>query len=330
MPHQEASPFESGTFQTARKLLGNSLLEGGAGGDLHAVASGDLDRFTGAGVAAGAGLALNALHAQQAGDLHRNAVGQRFDEHFLQGAHGGISLHLGESSFVGNCSYEFSAVNGHFAFPLIDFKRFPNEKHRRRHYGPDPCVCLVSGRVSRKFPQFTADYGHYHHTRHSRAPGATFGIALRWGTCWPFLTLPGDRWRRRGRTRVEVLGLGPGFSCSVQGMPISTDLLDRIRERADSYDRANEYFGEDLAELKETDYFRLFVPEANGGVGLTLPQMIDAQMSLAGASGATALSVNMHHIWMGVARQVHRVRPGSLDWIFDEAVNGEIYAFGIS
>src|SRR5699024_3669590 len=102
------------------------------------------------------------------------------------------------------------------------------------------------------------------------------------------------------------------------------------RERAASYDAANEYFSDDLTELKATDYFRLFVPEAKGGVGLSLPQMVDAQMALAGASGATALSVNMHHIWMGVARQVNQVRPGSLDWIFEDAVAGEIYAFGIS
>ncbi len=113
-------------------------------------------------------------------------------------------------------------------------------------------------------------------------------------------------------------------------MAISEDLLSRIRGRAADYDRANEYFQQDLEELKATDYFRLFVPEGSGGVGLTLPEMVDTQMALAGASGATALSVNMHHIWMGVAREVNRARPGHLDWIFDDAIAGEIYAFGIS
>src|SRR5690625_466085 len=113
-------------------------------------------------------------------------------------------------------------------------------------------------------------------------------------------------------------------------MALTEDLLTRIRERADRYDRNNEHFAEDLGELKAAGYFALLVPKENGGAGLTLPEMVEVQMQLAGASGATALSVNMHHIWMGVARTVNRARPGDLDWVFEEAVNGEIYAFGIS
>lgn len=113
-------------------------------------------------------------------------------------------------------------------------------------------------------------------------------------------------------------------------MALTEDLLTRIRERADRYDRNNEHFAEDLGELKAAGYFALLVPKENGGAGLTLPEMIEVQMQLAGASGATALSVNMHHIWMGVARQVNRARPGTLDWIFEDALAGEIYGFGIS
>src|SRR5690625_708257 len=113
-------------------------------------------------------------------------------------------------------------------------------------------------------------------------------------------------------------------------MALTEDLLTRIRERADRYDRNNEYFAGDLDELKATDYFTLFVPKENGGAGLTLPEMVEVQMQLAGASGATALSVNMHHIWMGVARQVNQTRPGSLDWILEDALVGEIYGLGIS
>src|SRR5699024_12846383 len=112
-------------------------------------------------------------------------------------------------------------------------------------------------------------------------------------------------------------------------MALTEDLLTRIRERADRYDRNNEYFADDLDELKATDYLTLLVPKENGGGGLTLPEMVEVQMQLAGASGATALSVNMHHIWMGGAWQVDRARPGSLDWIFADALAAESYAFGL-
>lgn len=113
-------------------------------------------------------------------------------------------------------------------------------------------------------------------------------------------------------------------------MPLHDDLLNRIRQRATTYDQNNAFFLEDFHELKDTNYFQLFVPSSHGGAGLNLEQMVDVQMKLAGASGSTALSVNMHQIWVGVARIVNRERPGSLDWIFDDAINGEVYAFGIS
>lgn len=113
-------------------------------------------------------------------------------------------------------------------------------------------------------------------------------------------------------------------------MPLTNELLSRIRERAADYDRNNEYFTEDLADLKSTDYFRLFVPKEHGGLGYTLPELVDTQIALSGASGSTALSVNMHHIWMGVARTVNQTRPGTLDWIFADALAGEVYGFGIS
>lgn len=113
-------------------------------------------------------------------------------------------------------------------------------------------------------------------------------------------------------------------------MPLSDDLLSRIRSRAADYDRENAYFTADLDDLKATDYFAALVPAEHGGGGLTLPEMVQVQMRLAGAAGSTALALNMHHIWMGVARTVNRARPGSLDWIYDDALAGEIYAFGIS
>ena len=57
-------------------------------------------------------------------------------------------------------------------------------------------------------------------------------------------------------------------------MPLSDDLLTRIRSRAGDYDRENAYF-------------TAFVPAEHGGGGLTLPEMVEVQMRLAGAAGST-------------------------------------------
>ncbi|WP_324649475.1 acyl-CoA dehydrogenase family protein [Georgenia sp. H159] len=108
------------------------------------------------------------------------------------------------------------------------------------------------------------------------------------------------------------------------------DLLDRIRSRAADYDRANAFFTEDLAELAESGYLRAMVPTELGGAGLTLEQMTREQMRLAGAAPATALAVNMHHVWVSVARTVRARGDGSCDFILEEAAAGEVFAFGVS
>jgi alkylation response protein AidB-like acyl-CoA dehydrogenase len=111
---------------------------------------------------------------------------------------------------------------------------------------------------------------------------------------------------------------------------LTEDLLERIRERAPRYDAENAFFDEDLAELKEAGYLTAFVPEEFGGAGLTLEEMTREQMRLAAAAPATALAVNMHHVWVGVARTVHARGDSSTDFIFEEAAAGEVFAFGVS
>jgi len=108
------------------------------------------------------------------------------------------------------------------------------------------------------------------------------------------------------------------------------NLLDRIRERAAGYDRDNAFFAEDLAELTEAGYLTAMVPTELGGAGLTLEEMTRQQMRLAGAAPATALAVNMHHVWMGVARTVRARGDSSCDFILEEAAAGEIFGFGVS
>ncbi|MPV50201.1 MULTISPECIES: acyl-CoA dehydrogenase family protein [unclassified Pseudactinotalea] len=113
-------------------------------------------------------------------------------------------------------------------------------------------------------------------------------------------------------------------------MSLTDDLLDRIHARAAEYDRTNTFFAEDLADLAGAGYLRLFVPTEFGGGGLTLPEMTQVQMRLAGAAPATALSVNMHQVWVGVARTVRARGDAGLDWLFTDAAAGEVFGFGIS
>jgi alkylation response protein AidB-like acyl-CoA dehydrogenase len=111
---------------------------------------------------------------------------------------------------------------------------------------------------------------------------------------------------------------------------LTEELLDRIRGRAATYDRENRFPDEDLAELKAAGYLTAMVPEEYGGGGLTLRELAHEQMRLAGAAPATALAVNMHHVWVGVARGLHAAGDSSVDFVLEEAADGEIFAFGIS
>lgn len=111
---------------------------------------------------------------------------------------------------------------------------------------------------------------------------------------------------------------------------LTAELLARIRERAPGYDERNEFCTEDLEELTDAGYLRALVPQEHGGLGWQLPQLIAAQRLLSAHAPATALAVNMHHVWVGAARQM--VRGGHQEFlqVLTEAAAGEIFAFGIS
>jgi alkylation response protein AidB-like acyl-CoA dehydrogenase len=108
------------------------------------------------------------------------------------------------------------------------------------------------------------------------------------------------------------------------------ELLQRFRERAAVYDAENRFFDEDLEELRERGYLTLFVPTAHGGPGLSLNQVSRLQQRLATAAPATALAVNMHLMCTGVVKAMDDRGDDSLNWVFDEVMAGEIFAFGIS
>ncbi|MEA9985566.1 acyl-CoA dehydrogenase family protein [Subtercola sp. RTI3] len=111
---------------------------------------------------------------------------------------------------------------------------------------------------------------------------------------------------------------------------VSDDLLQGIRSRAAGYDADNSFFTEDLAELAEAGYLRMLVPAEFGGPGLGLASVAREQTRLATAAPATALAVNMHLVWTGVARLLHDRGDHSLDFVLREAAEGEVFAFGNS
>lgn len=111
---------------------------------------------------------------------------------------------------------------------------------------------------------------------------------------------------------------------------LDAELLSRIAGRAAAHDREGSFPREDLAELQAAGYLAALVPEGRGGWGLTLEQLTQEQSRLAAAAPATALAVNMHLVWTAVARTLHDRGDASLDFVLDEAVAGEVFAFGVS
>ncbi|HEX7202717.1 MAG TPA: acyl-CoA dehydrogenase family protein [Arthrobacter sp.] len=107
-------------------------------------------------------------------------------------------------------------------------------------------------------------------------------------------------------------------------------LLERIRGRAAGYDRDNAFFHEDLEELVGAGYLKMFVPADDGGLGFGLEAVAQCQRRLATAAPATALAVNMHLVWTGVAHVLKARGDTSLDFVLKEAADGAIFAFGNS
>lgn len=108
------------------------------------------------------------------------------------------------------------------------------------------------------------------------------------------------------------------------------DLIERIRERAPIHDRENTFPQEDLDELRAAGYLAILVPVERGGAGLSLAQAAVLQQRLAGAAPATALAINMHLVWTGVAKVFSDRGVPGLEFVQDGAVAGEVFAFGIS
>jgi alkylation response protein AidB-like acyl-CoA dehydrogenase len=109
---------------------------------------------------------------------------------------------------------------------------------------------------------------------------------------------------------------------------LSQDILDRCRERAPGYDVENRFFFEDFEELKDAGYTKMNVPKELGGAGKTLAEVCHEQRRLAMYAPATALAINMHLYWCGVAGDLLRNGDDSLEWMLKEAAAGKIFAAG--
>jgi len=109
---------------------------------------------------------------------------------------------------------------------------------------------------------------------------------------------------------------------------LTDELLTGFAARARRYDEQNAFFAEDFQELREAGYLRLAVPRELGGFGLTLEEVVREQRRLAYHAAPTALAVNMHLYWTGLAADLWRAGDTSLTWLLQEAARGQVFAAG--
>src|ERR1043165_9016471 len=109
---------------------------------------------------------------------------------------------------------------------------------------------------------------------------------------------------------------------------LTEEMLKRFTGRAPGYDRDNRFFTEDFEELKAAGYLRMPIPVELGGQGMSLAQVCRETRRLAYHAPATALGLNMHVYWMGVAADQWRAGDKSLEWMLREGAAGEVFAAG--
>ena len=109
---------------------------------------------------------------------------------------------------------------------------------------------------------------------------------------------------------------------------LTQELLERCRKRAPQYDRDNTFCQEDFDELKAAGYLDMALPTQFGGQGLTLAGVARETRTLARYAPATALCINMHNYWLGIAADLLRGGDRSLEWLLREAAAGEVFAAG--
>jgi alkylation response protein AidB-like acyl-CoA dehydrogenase len=109
---------------------------------------------------------------------------------------------------------------------------------------------------------------------------------------------------------------------------LTDEMLARFSKRGPQYDRDNVFFSDDFEELRAAGYLRVAVPKELGGGGLSLAEVVRHQRHLAYYAAPTALAVNMHIYWTGVAADLWRGGDRSLQWLLEAAAAGQVFAAG--
>src|SRR4051812_28883184 len=112
------------------------------------------------------------------------------------------------------------------------------------------------------------------------------------------------------------------------GSVLTDDMQERFGSRAAAYDKENRFALEDFNELKDAGYLKMPIPAELGGLGMSLPEVCLEQRRLAMRAPATAVAVNMHLYWMGVAADLWRAGDHSMDFVLHDGAAGEVYAAG--
>lgn len=115
---------------------------------------------------------------------------------------------------------------------------------------------------------------------------------------------------------------------SAQTTVLSDSVLEGFANRSTHNDIENKFFGEDFEELKEAGFLKMAIPEALGGLGYNLAQVCAEQRKLAYRAPSTALAINMHIYWTGIAADLLKMGDSSMQWVLEEAAKGEIFAAG--
>lgn len=111
---------------------------------------------------------------------------------------------------------------------------------------------------------------------------------------------------------------------------LDTVMLEGFRERAATYDRENRFFKEDFDDLVAANYLKMPIPAEFGGSGMNLADVCREQRRLARYAPATAIAVNMHLYWMGLAADLYRSGDKSCQWMLEDGGHGEVFAAGHS
>jgi len=105
---------------------------------------------------------------------------------------------------------------------------------------------------------------------------------------------------------------------------LTDEMLARFDERAPTYDRENRFFDEDFAELKASGYLDVAIPTELGGGGVRLDEYVGLARRLGYHAPATALAVNMHVYWTGVAADLLRAGDESCRFVLERAAAGDV------